>query len=497
MNVPREPDGVKRPSGPAPRDGRETVPDRPPPSGADAPETSAPRAAPGGEALPAGARVGPYRIVSPVGAGGMSRVYRAVDERLAREVALKVMDPALTGETSALRRFLREARTLAGLSHPNVVCLFEAGESPHGPYLVMEILSGETLAARIARARTLPPPEARRIVRDLAAGLAAIHARGVVHRDVKPANVLLVPGRGAVLADFGLARGGPAATAVTLPGVVFGTPEYMSPEQARGDPTDAATDVYALGIVWYEMLSGAPPFTGPTVASILRRQALDPVPTPPERDGFNAADQAILARCVAKDRAARFAHAGELLTALAGPPARRAPPRGAWRGRLATAVVAAATAAAVAAAGYAMVRARLASLRASRDRPAGRPAVLSSEEVARHLAEPNLERFLAAFTGGTLSAADAARVRADLARLERMLARLSRARAAYPATGDLSRFKIILMAARDHCLLGDPAAARSALSRAEAVAADPAAMLRLSRARVAIDELFPSGRGGR
>jgi serine/threonine protein kinase len=273
-------------------------------------------------ALLAGACLGPYEILGLVGAGGMGEVYRAHDTRLGRDVAIKVLPEAAAHDQDALSRFGREARAVAALNHPHIATLFDIGEHDGTHYLVMELLEGETLAARVARGM-LEEKDARRIGAEIAEALAAAHRQGVVHRDVKPANVVLTP-TGAKLLDFGLARlqrpnaSGPdqsqAATATrgdTREGVILGTVAYMSPEQARGKPVDERTDVWAFGCVLYEMLTGRRAFAGETtsdtIAAILGREpdwrAL-PATTPP-------GVRRLLHRCLEKDPDRRLHDVGD------------------------------------------------------------------------------------------------------------------------------------------------------------------------------------------
>ena len=217
--------------------------------------------------LAEGTRLGPYTIKDRLGRGGMGVVYRAVDTRLSREVALKVLRGSLAGDERR-RRFLREARSAAAINHPNVATVFEVGEADDHIFLAMEVVEGQTLRARLAGG-PLGATEGARIAREIAMALAPAHAKGIVHRDLKPENVMVTP-RGAVkVLDFGLAKLHVRSDAVdqslghreteTRDGTVLGTPAYMSPEQAMGEPTDARADVFALGIVLYELVIGTRP----------------------------------------------------------------------------------------------------------------------------------------------------------------------------------------------------------------------------------------------
>jgi serine/threonine protein kinase len=219
-----------------------------------------------------------------LGEGGMGQVFLAEDESLERKVAIKMIAPRLAGEGPARARFLREARAMAGIEHPHVVRVYAFGESEGQAYFVMEYVEGETLAARLKRVARLAVADALRIGRETAQALAAAWARGVVHRDVKPANILLDRDDQVKVADFGLARIAAASDAdQTGSGVVVGTPHYVSPEQARGEPTDFRSDVYSLGVVLYEMLGGQKPFTGQSPVEVMARQISEPLPPLRER----------------------------------------------------------------------------------------------------------------------------------------------------------------------------------------------------------------------
>ena len=218
-----------------------------------------------------------YELGRAVGNGGMGDVYEAYDQKLSRRVAVKCLKPGFTG--SHHERFVREVRHAAAFIHPNVVTVFDVGDDQGSPYFVMELVDGHTLAAELEERGPLPPEEAVRIADAVLAGLSAAHARDLVHRDVKPANVLLGADGCVKLADFGIAKAvHDAATGLTAVNDIIGTPTYLSPEQASGDPTGPATDLYAVGVLLYEMLAGAPPFRGdtPMATAIAHREA--PVP---------------------------------------------------------------------------------------------------------------------------------------------------------------------------------------------------------------------------
>ena len=224
--------------------------------------------------LQPGTRLGPYTVTSAIGAGGMGDVYKARDTRLDRDVAIKVLAASLAADPRFKERFEREARVVASLNHPHICTLYDIGEHEGATFLVMEYLEGQTLAARLARER-VPFDTALTWAVQIADALALAHARGIVHRDLKPANLFVVaPGTMKVL-DFGLAKIAEPATAALAPtmaatdaGLAVGTVAYMSPEQARGEPLDARSDIFACGAVLYEMTTGQPAFAGPTTAVI-------------------------------------------------------------------------------------------------------------------------------------------------------------------------------------------------------------------------------------
>ncbi|MBI5482606.1 MAG: serine/threonine protein kinase [Deltaproteobacteria bacterium] len=269
---------------------------------------------------------GTYEVERPLGAGGMGAVYVARHVRTGRRYAVKVLlrERALTEENT--RRFRREAKALGALGHAGIIAVHDFAESDDGlAYIVMDLLEGEDLASRLRRGGALPWPEIQRIGQEVAAALGAAHAVGILHRDLKPGNIFLwrqpgAPDR-AVLLDFGLAKAtdAMAQTQLTSTGEVLGTPLYMAPEQARGDELDGRADLYALGVVLFEMVTGTPPFSGPNVTAVLARLLTEPPPSvmPLARTPVPAELDAFLQRALAKRPADRFPNPPEFAGALA------------------------------------------------------------------------------------------------------------------------------------------------------------------------------------
>ncbi len=271
-----------------------------------------------------------FTLEGEIGRGGMGVVYHARDERLKRKVAVKVLPPELAFREEIRTRFLREAETAARLSHPHIVPIHSVGEGPDGlVYFVMAYVDGESLAARLKRRERLPPEEARRILMETADALGAGHALGIIHRDVKPDNILLEGSRGrTVLTDFGIAKALTSTTGpgtLTATGVAIGTPHYMSPEQAAGDrEIDGRSDIYSLGVVGYQMLAGELPFSAPTVPGILLKQITEQAPNLQERSPACPDDLAsCVMRSLEKEPEARWPTADALRRALES---RSAPP---------------------------------------------------------------------------------------------------------------------------------------------------------------------------
>ena len=264
---------------------------------------------------------GRYEILRPLGEGGMAEVSLARDEVLRRAVALKILKEPYAKDEDFVERFRREAMSAASLSHPNIVAVYDRGKTEDGVhYITMEHVAGGTLKDRIVREGLLHPDEAVRLGAEVAEALGAAHGRGVVHRDVKSQNVLLTAGDGtgnAKLADFGIAR---AADATTIPrsrAAVLGTAKYMSPEQARGRATGPRSDLYSLGVVFYEMLTGRVPFEAQDPAAVRAKHAAERPPSPKESNPeVPAALDAVVVRLLSKDPKDRFGSAPELVDEL-------------------------------------------------------------------------------------------------------------------------------------------------------------------------------------
>jgi len=257
---------------------------------------------------------GRYRLERPLGHGGMASVYLAHDLELDRPVAVKLLAESLAGDTAFRKRFLREARVAARLSHPNVVAVYDAGEAEDGrPYIVMEYVDGTSLEGR----GPLPTREAVGLAVQACHGLAHAHAAGLVHRDVKPHNLLLRGDGTLKVADFGIARAA-EATALTQVGTVLGTAAYLAPEQAAGEGVTSAADVYSLGAVLYELLTGRPPYEPETLADLADRPEIMPVSE--LAPGVPRHVEDVVMRSLARNPAYRQASAEELARELGGQP---------------------------------------------------------------------------------------------------------------------------------------------------------------------------------
>jgi serine/threonine-protein kinase len=259
---------------------------------------------------------GRFRLDELIGRGGMATVFRAWDTQLGRPVAVKLLRPEIVTDPDLALRFRREAHAAAVLHHPAVVGYLGSGTDGGQPYLVMELVDGDDLATRIRREAPFPTATAVRIAADVASGLAVAHARGIVHRDVKPGNILIDGESRARITDFGVARIA-AESESTIPGTTLGSVHYFSPEQARGLPTTPASDVYSLGLVLYEMLTGTRPFSGETTAAVALARVGAPAPHPRHVEPTLPTDlDAVVARALDPDPAARYPNGGAFADAL-------------------------------------------------------------------------------------------------------------------------------------------------------------------------------------
>jgi len=280
-----------------------------------------------------GRQLGKYQIRSEIGQGGMGTVYKAYDATLDRFVALKVLAPQLAWEEEFVQRFVREARAAARLKHPNIVTIYDVGRAGGWYYFAMDYVAGTTLAQIIHQRGAMPAEEVMRVLGPLAAALDHAHSRGLIHRDVKPSNVIVSEAGDVVLTDFGIVRAA-QAKGLTRSGTVMGTPEYMAPEQASGDDVDPRTDQYALGIVAYEMLAGSVPFDAESTPRLLYRIVHDaPLPLRTVRPDLPEAASRALSRALAKEKNERYGSCRAFVESLdqslqaqpADVPARRTP----------------------------------------------------------------------------------------------------------------------------------------------------------------------------
>ncbi len=259
---------------------------------------------------------GRYRLERQIGAGATARVWLAFDSVLERRVAIKMLAEPIGGESAHIERFRREARAVAQLQHPHIVAVLDSGEHEGMPFIVLEYVEGETLKERIRRVGRLTITEAVAFAIEIARALDAAHARGIVHRDVKPQNILLDPEAGAKITDFGIARSG-NETGLTIGGRVLGTTDYVSPEQALGHEVTGQSDIYSLGVVLYESLTGAVPFSAPSHVAVATMHVRDEIPDLQQRrPQVSAALAALVDRATAKHLARRYAGARELIADL-------------------------------------------------------------------------------------------------------------------------------------------------------------------------------------
>jgi serine/threonine-protein kinase len=263
-----------------------------------------------------GKTLGSYQILEELGRGGMGIVYRAYQPSLNRYVALKVLPPALAYDRELVERFVREARSAARLRHPNIVVIFDVGQQGGLYYIVMELIEGLTLSQLIQQQGALPLARTVNIVQQVGNALDFAHQSGFVHRDVKPANIFVGAKDHVTLTDFGIAKAA-AGTSLTRTGALMGTPEYMAPEQASGQPVTAAVDQYALGIVTYQMLSGKVPFHAESPHAVLYQHVQQPPPPLPARLGLPPGVGDVLERALAKEPQQRFSSTGAFAAALA------------------------------------------------------------------------------------------------------------------------------------------------------------------------------------
>ncbi|HXK12298.1 MAG TPA: protein kinase [Vicinamibacteria bacterium] len=276
-------------------------------------------------ALQPGASLGPFRIIEPLGRGGMASVAKAYEAALDRYVALKVLPAEFMHDPSFAERFKREAKVIASLEHPNIVPIYAFGIDEGIPWMAMRLVAGGTVSSAL-KERRIGRAEAVRILHGVALALDYAHSRGVVHRDVKPQNVLLDAAGPVYLADFGIAKIVEGSTVMTATGMVTGTPEYMAPEQAQGRAVDARADIYSLGVLAYRMLTGRLPFEADTPLAVAMKHVMDPLPLPTPDEVPEPVTRALL-KCLDKKPEARWPSASDFVTALeqgleeSGPPA--------------------------------------------------------------------------------------------------------------------------------------------------------------------------------
>ncbi|HKS70849.1 MAG TPA: protein kinase, partial [Ktedonobacterales bacterium] len=260
-----------------------------------------------------------YELQEPIGRGGMATIYRAVDLRMGRTVAVKILREVYSSDPKFVTRFQREARAASALQHPNIIQVFDYGQSGPSYYIVMEFVEGTDLRRYLKRQGVLSNERAIEIAHDVALGLGAAHKRGIVHRDVKPQNVMLNDAGLVKLTDFGIASMYKDAEAerLTTTGMTLGTVQYYAPEQAQGEVVSPAADIYALGIVMYEMLTGRTPFDGDTPVAVAMRHIQDP-PDPPSllNPRIPPGLERVILKCLEKDPRARYRDGDALAYAL-------------------------------------------------------------------------------------------------------------------------------------------------------------------------------------
>ena len=263
-------------------------------------------------------KIGPYKVVSQLGRGGMGVVYKGRDEALNRFVAIKVLTENLTDDPTFLQRFVREAQAAAALSHPNVVQIYFTGQDDDGhPYFVMEFVPGQSLEQMLRSEGRIDNPRASQLMLQAAHGLAAAHDLGIIHRDIKPANLMLDERGTLKIADFGLALPPDAESRLTATGMMVGTPGYLAPEQCAGETPDHRTDIYALGVTYYMLLTGTPPFRGQSPLALMKQiLEADPPDVTTINPNVDPESRRILAKMIAKDREQRYQNCHELVADL-------------------------------------------------------------------------------------------------------------------------------------------------------------------------------------
>lgn len=267
--------------------------------------------------LKTGDVIGGCKIESLIGQGGMSRIYKATQETLDRTVAVKVLPPYLADDKKLMNRLIKEAKALARLEHPNIVQILDFGHERNQYYMIMQFVHGKTVSTLLAEYGRLPPAESARIIKETAKALDYAHRRDILHRDIKPGNIMVMPDDFVKLLDFGLTKSTHSTTDLTTEGMVIGTVHYMSPEQAAGVPLDNRSDLYSLGATWYEMLAGKPPFEGENPWAVLLKHQNEP---PEEVRSHSRKVPRKLARIVMrlleKRAEKRYQTAGELVAAI-------------------------------------------------------------------------------------------------------------------------------------------------------------------------------------
>ena len=265
----------------------------------------------------AGRQFGPYRVVAALGQGGMASVYKAFQPAVNRYVALKVLSPYFTSDPQFANRFRHEAALVAQLQHPHILPVFDFGESEGYAYLAMPFIDAGTLANTLT-GRPIAFDVVERVIRQVGDALDYAHSKGIVHRDIKPANVLLDERGNCLLADFGIARIAEGATRLTVTGTIMGTPEYMSPEQATGETAGPASDIYSLGIILYEMVTGRVPFRADTPIATAIKHVNAPLPPPRASNAsLTPGVEAVVLKALARSPADRFSSAAALSASLA------------------------------------------------------------------------------------------------------------------------------------------------------------------------------------